>query len=378
MKRFYFLAAGVIALACVAKAPSLESGLRATSSGVATAPSQPLAEPSEEATLDQLLLARDQGRSVGDALVYWLASAARGGKTVSAGELSLSVALLPVPGAATPGPAQLAVVARDGADGRLVPGLSLDAVVLDASGRRILAGPLGYVCDPLLDHYGAMFTADSAGPYTVKLDVSPLALRRHDPLNGDRFRERVFAELRGLSLAPFAVADTMRQQSLARAQGMAIERALDAMSNGVAVDGGETRAGDYLIDYAVEYAEGLWCSAHGELTYRSEVNQSAERNAHVEVAVRDAATGRLLPNVGVTATLSRGGEIVGTRRQALMWHPWLHHYGENWRVPGSGKYELDVRVEPASCTDSSGNARLVPSAPLQAHFEGVEIRTGQK
>ena len=44
------------------------------------------------------------------------------------------------------------------------------------------------------------------------------------------------------------------QLELARDQGSAVERASEHMTEEVATDGGETRAGDYLVGYAVEEA----------------------------------------------------------------------------------------------------------------------------
>lgn len=47
------------------------------------------------------------------------------------------------------------------------------------------------------------------------------------------------------------------QLDLAWAQGEAYGRALASMTNAVAEDGGDQQAGDYLIGYAVETAEGM-------------------------------------------------------------------------------------------------------------------------
>ncbi|HEX2253339.1 MAG TPA: hypothetical protein VHQ65_08735 [Thermoanaerobaculia bacterium] len=47
------------------------------------------------------------------------------------------------------------------------------------------------------------------------------------------------------------------QLELARKQGEAYERALEHMAEEVADDGDERRAGDYIVAYAVEKAEGM-------------------------------------------------------------------------------------------------------------------------
>jgi hypothetical protein len=49
------------------------------------------------------------------------------------------------------------------------------------------------------------------------------------------------------------------------------------------------------------------------------------------------------------------GEHVGTRQRRLMWHPWLYHCGENWRIPASGSYTLVIHLGPATCTRRDGS-----------------------
>jgi hypothetical protein len=55
------------------------------------------------------------------------------------------------------------------------------------------------------------------------------------------------------------------QLEAAMEQGRAYGRALALMTGEIAEDGGEQRAGEYLVGYAVEAAEGMyeWCD--GEL-----------------------------------------------------------------------------------------------------------------
>lgn len=76
----------------------------------------------------------------------------------------------------------------------------------------------------------------------------------------------------------------------------------------MARDGGEQRAGDYLVGYAVEGAEGMYEWVGGALGWRD----PGDDNVHVEVAVRDAGDGRFVPAVRVVATL-RHDEINGRR-----------------------------------------------------------------
>ena len=136
---------------------------------------------------------------------------------------------------------------------------------------------------------------------------------------------------------------TQKQLDLARAQGDAYGRALDHMTGSVADDGGQLAAGNYLIGYAIEEAEGMYEWADGQLSWRD----PGADNLHVEVAVRDRADGRFVPGVTVYATLiSADGTEIGTHEHPMLWHPMIYHYGRNWKVPVGGRYSLRVRVEP--------------------------------
>jgi hypothetical protein len=81
---------------------------------------------------------------------------------------------------------------------------------------------------------------------------------------------------------------TQRQLHFARAQGDAYGDALEHMTTAIADDGGQQRAGDYWIGYAVEEAEGMYEWRADELVW----TEPGETNLHVEITVRDAGDGR--------------------------------------------------------------------------------------
>ena len=167
---------------------------------------------------------------------------------------------------------------------------------------------------------------------------------------------------------------TQKQLDLAREQGEAYGRALTYMTGTVAHDGGEQEAGDYLIGYAIEEAEGMYEWTDGSLVWRD----PGEENLHVEVAVRDAGDGRFVPGVKVIATLvDPDGNEVGTHEQPLLWHPMIYHYGRNWVVPSDGEYTLRVRVEPPTFMrhDEVNGRRFVE--PVEVEFEKVKVERGQ-
>ena len=169
---------------------------------------------------------------------------------------------------------------------------------------------------------------------------------------------------------------TEEQLKLALRQGEALQAALAAMDeesdSGVVTQ----EAGDYEIGLAVEEAEGMWHLHDGELAWE---NPSDDENCHVEVCVRDRADGRFVPGLEVTVTLvGPDGDELGTHAQPFLWHPWLYHYGRNWRVPAEGEYRVRVRVEaPTFMRHDHENGRRFAEA-VEVEFEGVEIEPGRK
>ena len=164
-----------------------------------------------------------------------------------------------------------------------------------------------------------------------------------------------------------------KQLDLARQQGESYRRALEHMANDVAHDGGMQEAGEYLIAYAVEEAEGMYEWEDGELVWHDPDGE----NLHVEIAVCDAADGRFVPGVKVTGTLvDPDGNEVGSHEHPLLWHPMLYHYGRNWTVPADGAYTLHVRVEPPTFMrhDEVNGCRF--KDVVETTFESVQVERG--
>jgi len=166
---------------------------------------------------------------------------------------------------------------------------------------------------------------------------------------------------------------TEPQLDRARAQGDAYGEALRYMVEEVAHDGGTKRAGDYVVGYAIEKAEGMYRFDGGELTWQN----PDDENVHVEIAVQDASDGRFVPTVSVTATLvSPGGKEFGPHEQVLVWHPMLYHYARNWVLPEDGDYILRVHIEPPTFMrhDEINGRRF--TEPVDVEFTGVKIQRG--
>lgn len=167
---------------------------------------------------------------------------------------------------------------------------------------------------------------------------------------------------------------TKEQLRLAKEQGDALQKALEAM--GKQDVHGSKEAGDYLVDYAIEEAEGMYHMRDGKLEWR----EPQDENLHVEICVRDGADRRFIPALSVRVTLvDPNGKEVGTHEQPFLWHPWLYHYGRNWQVPAEGGgYTMRVHIDPPTFPrhDKKNGQRY--TEPVEVVFTGVKVETGQK
>lgn len=157
-------------------------------------------------------------------------------------------------------------------------------------------------------------------------------------------------------------------------EGKAYGAALTYLSKMEASDSGEQSAGDYVVAYAIEDAEGLYHMRNGQLQWV----EHQEENCHIEVAVRSAADGRFLPGLKVTATLlSADGKELGTNQLPFLWHPWIYHYGRNWSVPADGTYTLRIHIDvPEFPRHDRVNGKRFQQ-PVDVQFT-VQIKTGRK
>jgi hypothetical protein len=162
---------------------------------------------------------------------------------------------------------------------------------------------------------------------------------------------------------------------LGQSQGKRFGCALRHMLEDIADGGEEIRSRDYLIAYAFEKAEGMYVRQHNGLVWQAPQNE----NIHIEIAVRDGADGRLIPTLDVDVTLiDKSGKEIGTHRHPLLWHPYLYHYGRNWRIPGDGVYSLRVRFPAPRFHrhDRKNGNRFRDGADVT--FKNVALKTGSE
>ncbi len=167
---------------------------------------------------------------------------------------------------------------------------------------------------------------------------------------------------------------TRETLNMAREQGHAYQTAAEYMMKEEA-HGAEKHSGDYIVGYAVEKAEGMYMLHEGQLQWKEPTNE----NAHLEIVVRDAADGRFIPGLKVQATLvDRNGQEVGTHPQNFIWHPWLFHYGRNWRIPEDGVYTIRVHIDPPDFGRHDKVNGMRYAEPVDIEFPNVHLETGKK
>lgn len=355
---------------------------------------RPLTVRSNESTKEQLAFARAEGDSV-DKCIDWIKeTAGSNGGSLRAGEYKLTYALTAPEGWynfnngalqwQTPqdgANAHFWLFVQDGADGRIVPPLNIDITVRDGSNKLVEEKKLSYAWMPLLNGYGSNITLPATGAYTFTVHIAVPSFHRHDPYNGDRFTDATTAviPITASGNNKLVLSEAMEaQQALAKKAGDAYTNTLQAMYK-QANDGRDTTTGDYFAAYAIEYSEGYWREKNGKLSYKYDNELSGENNAHVEVSVRDAKTGRFLHDLNVTASLyESNGKKVGSKMEMFMWHPWMYHYGENWRVPKGGNYKMVVHIDPPAYRRYGREAGNQFSQPLDLTFDHITIKTGQK
>lgn len=358
-----------------------------------THPARPLTVKSNEATMKQLAYAKAEGDSVTNAINWILKQASNSGR-LNAGEYTISYALGAPEGWYTfnnqmvnwqqpnESNAHLWVFVQDGADGRVVPPLDIKLTIRNTYGSLVESKKLPYAWMPLINGYGENILLPENANYQFVLEIEPPEYHRHDPYNGDRFMQKttaVFEVQYSGNSATKKLSDVMEnQQRLAQKAGQAYSNTLQAMYK-QANDGKDTTKGDYFFACAVEYSEGYWYQKNNKMVYKMDNELSAANNAHVEVVVRDKNTGRFMHDLPVTVTLyDASGKKLGTKMEMFMWHPWLYHYGENWRVPRPGSYKVHVHIDPPPYRRYGKISGKQFTSPEDLDFQNIMIKTGQK
>lgn len=168
--------------------------------------------PSDEATAEQLHLGRTQGDAFERALEHMMKQVAADGSEIVAGDYRVGYAVEEAEGLYFPRDGHLEwvepetenvhveVSVRDSADGRFLPGLVVQATLIDRDGREIGSHRQPFLWHPWLYHYGRNWTVPGDGTYTLRVRIEPPDFPRHDRVNGRRFLMPVEVEFDEVSI----------------------------------------------------------------------------------------------------------------------------------------------------------------------------------
>lgn len=379
----------------------VEAEAAAIPADVVTPPMMPPFRESDEATAAQLGRALDEGNAARGEVEWVEREEAVASGDVAAGEYLVTYIITPAddyfdleaaqsnfPAHHTTvlsGSAHVAVVVRDAADGRMVQGLSVRATLRSENGNDKRTATLPYGWHPVLNRYGENMILP-AGPFALSVRIEMPAFKRHDSTNGDRFKGNVIARFTHVTVSPDSLAaaaqrlahgDSRDAIDLARREGDAVDRSLvEVLHEGA--NGSQLRTGDYRVAVLIHPARGYWNSQGGKLSYISP-DGSLGPAAHIDVSIRDATTGRLVPglNVRVTILNSRKKEI-DTYALPFMWHPWINHYGLNVPTPAPGRYTIRVRAEAPAFRRYGSTALKRFNRPVDVEVRDVRFAPAEK
>ncbi len=219
---------------------------------MSTPPANPSKRSSNEATAEQLVLARQEGDAYRRAMQAMAAEDRA--RSVRAGDFVLAIINEEAEGmyeldggrlawreAAPDANVHLEVAVADAGDGRFVPGLSVH-VDVERDGQRVVSADLPFLWHPFLYHYGGNAKVPDTGPFDVLVRVEAARFMRHDPVNGLRYAEPVQARFENVTFTNGRKASPDAQP-----------RGADAPTAGVPDASGETRKRPR--DWADEAAE---------------------------------------------------------------------------------------------------------------------------
>jgi hypothetical protein len=247
----------------------------------------------------------------------------------------------------------LRVFVLDRRDGRLVPGLTVGATVIDVNGNELPAA-MAFGWYPLLNAYGGNIPLSSDGSYRFRIRIAAPVMRTVPPSESEKTAERDDGMAR-LTTVEFPAMTILQNEvmllPLATQTGFSTEAELlkpgnDALSAGITALWQQSAAGDEkpARDYFVAYALGEAAPARtlGRLRRKGLLDFGSKENTWLEVLVLDSRTGRPIPALTPHASLIAdgdpfdGGELTPVRR------PWLDVYGRTVRMPRKGSYKLRV------------------------------------
>jgi hypothetical protein len=380
----------------VREVPEAEPAAKPLVEEVATPPSMPPFESSDESTPAELGHALDQGKAIRREIEWVEREEAVASGEMAAGEYLVTYLITPaddyydfegvdakLPAHHTtvlPGSAHVAVVVRDAADGRMVQGLDVRASLVSSTTGDAVNAILPFGWHPILNRYGENMILPRAA-FTLTVHIARPTYPRHGGVNGDRFIRDVTARFADVSVSRDSLAGAAQRAArgdghmaltLSRQEGTAVASSLDDAMRNTKIKGYQRRSGEYNVTVIVRQARGFWEMQNGTLAYSNQ--DSTDSVDHIDVSIRDVATGRFVPGLNVRATItdSRKHQI-DTFALPFMWHPWMNHYGLNVVVPGTGRYTIRVRADPPTFRRYGADALKKFNRAVDVEVRGVRL-----
>lgn len=171
------------------------------------------------------------------------------------------------------------------------------------------------------------------------------------------------------------IKDNETKIKLAEQQGSAFQEAVDYLKEIVA-GYQEQVVDDYIVTVCAEEAEGMYHLEDGELTWE---DPAEGLNAHLEIIIQDADDKRFIPQLDVVATLySEDQEMEQEKQHPFLWHPYVFHYGANWKIPKEGNYSVEVKISaPRFHRHDVVKGKKYPRQ-VTLHFGNLKMETDRK
>lgn len=375
-----------------ASAPPMEAAAELTPSS--PVPAQ-VDAPTKPGTPEQLRLAQLQGKA-DTAVVEWVLANSQVKGDITAGELRVAFTVTPAEGwwdkagggklawhDAPDGNVHLRIFVLDRIDGRLVPGLTLRATLIDDNGNE-QSVPADFGWYPLINAYGGNVPLDTNSAYTLRVIVEPLQSHRAFAASA-RFERTTTVEFPTVQIAQETIAKlplatdaaSASEAELLKPANAALSAAITALWQ-QSVSGAEQPSGDYFVGYALNYAGLSKPLSNTKFHLKNLIDPTGKDSVHLDLLPRDSRTGRFIPGLKMRSSLTaEDGKSYGPGESILTWHQWLSDYGGNARVPRKGVYKLHVHFDaPAFRRWGRQSERL--AAPDDVEFENLTLKPEAK
>ncbi len=300
----------------------------------------------------------------------------------------------------------LRIFVLDLTDGRLIPGLTLRATLIDANGNEQSA-PADFGWYPLINAYGGNVPIAADSIYTLRVAIDgqlPHLAGEHSehptiaefppvqitqPVSAPATQPAAQPMAQPQSITQPAAQDAPPQLPLATATASAHEAELLKPCNAAltaaitalwqqSFDGAEKPDNDYFVGYALDSHAPAVPLSRSKLHFDSLSALTGKDDVRLDLLARDSRTGRIIPGLRPQATLiAADGKSYGPGEMFLTSYPWLTRYEGSARIPRKGFYTLHVHFDPPSYRRWGRQSDRF-AAPADVDFEDVSLKPEKK